>query len=107
MKRQQRAYLRALMSNHGDDISSLAKALGISKESLYQRTREVGKVNFKPHEVNFISERYGLSMEQVARIFYPDSFEFLLNCRDACLRSEGKVYIELSNPDDYVTGNVE
>lgn len=60
--------LKAQMVLNGDTNEKLAKALGMSRNSLYLRMQ--GKSDFRAGEIKVISERYKLTPEQVDDIFF-------------------------------------
>ena len=53
----------------GDTNKTLAKALGITENSLSNKINEKG-TEFKQSEIVFIKNRYELDMEQVEDIFF-------------------------------------
>lgn len=60
--------LRAVMVLHGDTGTRLAAALGISRTALSMKM--TGKSQFTQREIWKIKERYGLSAEDIDRIFF-------------------------------------
>ena len=61
--------LRSVMYIFGDTNKTLAKALGITENSLSNKINEKG-TEFKQSEIVFIKNRYELDMEQVEDIFF-------------------------------------
>jgi len=60
--------LRALMVLHGDNITTLAKAIGISRSTLSATLN--GRRDMRVGEVVAIVDRYKLTAEQVDMIFF-------------------------------------
>ncbi len=63
-----------VMSQHGDNCESLAKAFNISRQSLSRKMNENG-TEFKKREIEFIKERYQLTAEKIDEIFLIKSIE--------------------------------
>lgn len=61
--------LRSIMVLHGDTNKSLAEFLGIAEQSVCNKINENG-TEFKQGEIAKISERYNLSAEDIAEIFF-------------------------------------
>lgn len=61
--------LRSVMTLHGDTYKDLAELLKISETSVGNKINEKG-TEFKQGEIAKIKERYNLSAEQVASIFF-------------------------------------
>lgn len=61
--------LRSVMVLHGDNGVKLARALGISQNSLSKKM--TGKSQFTQDEIWQIKERYGLTPVEVDEIFLP------------------------------------
>ena len=61
--------LKSVMVLHGDTISSLAKYLGITEQSLSNKIKENG-TEFKQGEMAKIRDRYDLTAEQITQIFF-------------------------------------
>lgn len=61
--------LRIVMLRNGDTNKDLAEYLGISEQSVSAKINESG-TEFKQGEIAKIKERYNLSAEQVAAIFF-------------------------------------
>ncbi len=62
--------LESAMKKHGDTNATLAKALGISAQSLSAKKNETHGIEFKKGEIDAIKKRYGLSAEEVDNIFF-------------------------------------
>lgn len=62
--------LRSKMVLHEDTIESLAKYLGISRQTLSGRMN--GHTVFKSNEVMLIADRYNLGSEDIVNIFLKD-----------------------------------
>ena len=60
--------LKAKMVLFGDTISTLAAALGINRQNASIKVN--GKRDFKQTEIAKIKERYKLTLEEVAAIFF-------------------------------------
>ena len=60
--------LRSVMVLHGDNGVKLARALGISQNSLSKKM--TGKSQFTQDEIWRIKKRYGLTPEEVDEIFF-------------------------------------
>ena len=60
--------LKAKMVLFGDTISTLAAALGINRQNASIKVN--GKRDFKQTEIAKITERYKLTLEEVAAIFF-------------------------------------
>ena len=63
--------LRSVMVLHGDNGVKLARALGISQNSLSKKM--TGKSQFTQDEIWQIKERYGLTPVEVDEIFFAQS----------------------------------
>lgn len=61
--------LRSIMTLNGDTYEDLATALGITKQSVCAKINENG-TEFKQGEIALIRNRYNLSPEKVAAIFF-------------------------------------
>lgn len=61
--------LRIVMLRNGDTNKELAEYLGISEQSVSNKINESG-TEFKQGEIAKIKERYNLTAEQVATIFF-------------------------------------
>jgi len=61
--------LRSIMVLHGDTYSTLAEYLGISPNSVCNKINERG-TEFKQGEIAAIKERYNLTADQLAEIFF-------------------------------------
>lgn len=61
--------LRIVMLRNGDTNKELADYLGISEQSVSNKINESG-TEFKQGEIAKIKERYNLTAEQVATIFF-------------------------------------
>lgn len=64
-----KAALRSVMVLHGDTNKDLAEYLGISEQSVSNKTNENG-TEFKQGEIALIKKRYNLTAEQVEDIFF-------------------------------------
>ena len=60
--------LRAQMARHGDNTTTLSKALGITVPTLSCKVN--GSQNFKQPEIQMIIDRYGLTAEETMSIFF-------------------------------------
>lgn len=63
-----RTLLESQMVLHGDNQKKLAKAMGVTDNTLMWKLQ--GKYDFKQKEIKFIADRYKLSMKQVSEIFF-------------------------------------
>ena len=61
--------LKSIMVLHGDTISDLAQALGISEQSTCNKINENG-TEFKQGEIGKIKSRYSLTSDQIDAIFF-------------------------------------
>lgn len=59
--------LKAEMVRHGDNCGILAKALGVSNQTMTSRLK--GEKDFTRKEIKLIKDRYNLSAERVVEIF--------------------------------------
>ena len=64
-----KAALKSVMVLHGDTNKDLAECLGISEQSVSTKINE-NDTEFKQGEIAKIIERYNLSAEQIAAIFF-------------------------------------
>lgn len=64
-----KAALKSVMVLHGDTNKDLAEYLGISEQSVSNKSNENG-TEFKQGEIALIKKRYNLSAEQVEDIFF-------------------------------------
>ena len=62
--------LKAVIVRNGDTQGKLAEAMGMQQSALNNRIN--GKIEFRRNEINFIKERYKLSMKEVDDIFFED-----------------------------------
>lgn len=60
--------LRYFMGRHGDNQSTLAKAIGLPQSALSDRM--TGKRSFRQDEMNAIRKRYNLTAEELQSIFF-------------------------------------
>jgi transcriptional regulator with XRE-family HTH domain len=60
--------LKAEMARYGDTGGTLAKALGITQQSLSRKFH--GKADFSRDDIETIRDRYNLSYEAIGRIFF-------------------------------------
>ena len=60
--------LKSKMVLHKDTMQSLAKHLGISRQTLSGRMN--GHTAFKAHEVMSIADRYDLGSDEIVEIFF-------------------------------------
>jgi DNA-binding XRE family transcriptional regulator len=67
-----KALLKSIIALHGDTTLGLAKYLGLSRQSLYNKMNETGKpsTEFKQGEIAMIRDRYKLNAEEVEAIFF-------------------------------------
>lgn len=63
-----RRLLEAEMVLHGDNQTSLAKAMNVAQNTLMWKLQ--GKYDFKQKEIKFIADRYKLDIQQVSEIFF-------------------------------------
>ena len=63
--------LRSIMVLYGDTNKTLADYLGITAQSLSNKTNENG-TEFKQREIRLIRKRYSLTSDQVDLIFFAD-----------------------------------
>lgn len=63
-----RTLLESQMVLHGDNQKKLAKAMGVTDNTLMWKLQ--GKYDFKQKEIKFIADRYKLSVKQVSEIFF-------------------------------------
>lgn len=61
--------LRSIMVLHGDTNKDLAEYLGITEQSVSNKINENG-TEFKQGEIAKIKEKYNLSAQEVATIFF-------------------------------------
>ena len=62
--------LKSKMDFYGDNNASLAKAIGISPQSLSSKKNETNGSEFTQGEILAIKERYHLTAEEVDAIFF-------------------------------------
>lgn len=64
--------LKNEMKQYGDTMESLAKVLNIHPHTLYMKMKEDGErtQQFNQGEIKVISERYKLTPEKIAEIFF-------------------------------------
>ena len=60
--------LRFFMGEHGDNQSTLAKAINMSQSALSERMN--GKIDFRKNEMEAIRKRYELNAEDMQAIFF-------------------------------------
>lgn len=60
--------LRAKMVEFGDDYSTLAEILGLSRQTCSVKVN--GKQDFKQSEIDKIAKRYNLTAHEVVLIFF-------------------------------------
>jgi hypothetical protein len=60
-------YFISVMRSHKDNFTSLSKSLGIARQSLYNKLR--GITPFTIDEIRRIAVRYGLTPEEIEKIF--------------------------------------
>lgn len=65
-----RNLLEAQMVLHGDNQTSLAKAMNVAQNTLMWKLQ--GKYDFKQKEIKFIADRYKLDIQQVSEIFFAE-----------------------------------
>ena len=63
--------LRSIMVLFGDTNKELADYLGISEQSVCNKSNENG-TEFKLREIRLIKRRYGLTEDQVDQIFFAE-----------------------------------
>lgn len=61
---------KAKMVENGDTQEKLAEAMGLQTSGLNLRIN--GKREFRLNEMNFIKQRYGLSCEEIDKIFFTE-----------------------------------
>lgn len=61
--------LRIEMIRHGDNGEDLAKALGISRQTLSRKMQDEA-AEFTQKEIGHIKTRYGLSADRIDEIFF-------------------------------------
>ena len=64
-----KAKLKSIMALHGDTNKDIAELLGISEQSVSSKINENG-TEFKQGEIRIISDKYNLSPEELAAIFF-------------------------------------
>lgn len=64
--------LESKMKLFGDTNASLAKAIGISPQSLSTKKNETHGIEFTKSEIASIKERYSLTADEVDAIFFAD-----------------------------------
>ena len=62
--------LESKMRLYGDTIASLAKAIGISAQSLCNKKNETHGREFTQDEISKIKSRYALTAEEINDIFF-------------------------------------
>lgn len=62
--------LRSIMALHGDNDTSLAEYLLISRSRFSAKINETGGAEFNKSEITRIKEKYNLTAEQVDSIFF-------------------------------------
>lgn len=65
--------LKIKMRDFGDTRESLARAMGLTDHTLYMKMRaeKTSRVQqFNQKEIQFIAERYNLTPEEIAEIFF-------------------------------------
>lgn len=62
--------LRSIMTLHGDNDTSLAEYLLISRSRFSAKINETGGAEFNKSEITRIKEKYNLTAEQVDSIFF-------------------------------------
>ena len=62
--------LEAIMKLHGDTGTSLAMYLGIARSTFSMKINETGGAEFTQGDIGRISNKYGLSSEEVVDIFF-------------------------------------
>ena len=67
-------FLKGYMSQKGDDMESLARALNINVSTLYMKMagKKEGQRSqqFTQDEIKFITDRYSLTPDDVMKIFF-------------------------------------
>ena len=63
--------LKVEMIRHNDTIGTLAEGIGKSRSTLSKKINK-GQGNFTQSEISAISDRYQLTSERVAEIFFAD-----------------------------------
>lgn len=66
-----KALLSSVMVKNKDTQSTLASAMGLSLSRLNAKINERDKAAFTQNEMAFIIERYNLSNDEAADIFFP------------------------------------
>ena len=61
--------LKSIMALHGDSVPVLAKYLGKSAQSVYNKMNESG-AEFTQGEISMIATRYKMTSEQVMEVFF-------------------------------------
>ena len=62
---------KSVMARFGDRQQDLAKAIGISQQSLSFKVNNL--VQFKPSEIELIAIRYSLTADEIQRIFFANT----------------------------------
>lgn len=62
--------LFGIMKEHGDTQTSLAAALGITRNTLYNKINEKSGASFTQPEISAISKRYHLTQSSLIAIFF-------------------------------------
>lgn len=65
---------KAEMVLHGDTQSSLSAAMGLSVSRLNAKINDRDGAYFTQREMAFLIQRYELSAQKAADIFFPDSY---------------------------------
>lgn len=66
-----RDLLHSVVIAHGDNLTKLAEAMGLAQSALSNRVN--GKVEFRQAEIGYIKRRYGLTADEIDRIFFADA----------------------------------
>ena len=61
--------LKSIMALHGDSVPALAKYLGKTAQSVYNKMNECG-TEFTQGEISMIATRYEMTAEQVVDVFF-------------------------------------
>ena len=61
--------LKSIMALHGDSVPTLAKYLGKTAQSVYNKMNETG-TEFTQGEISKIAKRYNMTAEQVVDVFF-------------------------------------
>ena len=64
--------LRSKMALFGDTVQSLAKHLGIARQSLSAKIKGQNGAEFNQGEIDSIKRKYNLSASEVVDIFFTD-----------------------------------